>query len=111
MAALLAVWCHAASAAPPPDADPDLAAWFHDQHSVSRAWCCDISDGHILDDSDWRTGPHGYQIRINGIWSDVPPDALRDPAGGPNPTGAAVAWWSVSDGGVRIYCFAPGWEG
>jgi hypothetical protein len=97
-----------AIAAPPPDADPALHDWFDGQHSVTGAWCCLLSDGHILDDSAWRQSGDGYEIRIDGAWVRVPPNAARDPKGGPNPTGAAVAWWIIRADGPHVYCFAPG---
>ena len=93
-----------ASAAPPPGADPALHAWFERQHSVAGAWCCDLSDGAVLAPEDWRASGTGYQARVNGEWRDIPPHALRDPAGGPNPTGSAVLWQR----GGMIFCFAPG---
>jgi hypothetical protein len=98
-----------AHAAPPPGTDLDgpLHAWFEHQFSVSGGWCCNIADGHILSDDDWRIVGTGYQIRINNAWYGVPATAYRDPAGGPNPTGHAIAWWS-SIGPVVVYCFTPG---
>jgi hypothetical protein len=39
---------------------------------------------------------------------DIPADALRDPNGGPNPTGKAIVWYLKTDYGVHIFCFAPG---
>ncbi len=99
-------------AKPPPGADlgGDLHMWFERQHSTSGSWCCDIADGHILGDDDWRTAGASYEVRINGRWLAVPNDALRDPAGGPNPTGKAVVWYSPFGVPPKIYCFCPGWE-
>lgn len=97
-------------AAPPPDGTPDRHIWFENQHSVSGAWCCNVSDGHMLDDNEWRQSAAGYEARINGAWAPVPPDAMRDPKGGPNDTGKAIVWYTIGDDGVRIYCFAPGFE-
>lgn len=107
LAALLA---NAALAKPPPGVpiDPELHAWFERQHSASGAWCCDISDGHMLADSEWRVVAEHYEVFIQGEWMGVGPSQLRDPAGGPNPTGQAVVWYTVGRYGVRIYCFAPG---
>jgi hypothetical protein len=98
-------------AAPPPGADPVRHAWFERQHSVSGAWCCNIADGHLLGDSDWKLVGDDYVVRIVGVWHKVPPSALRDPRGGPNPTGRAIVWYSPWSGGVVIWCFSPGWEG
>ena len=100
---------------PPPGADPVLHDWFDKQHSIKQVYCCNVSDGHILDDQDWHSTGTGYEIRVNGKWFPVPPDAMRDViTGGPNPTGHAVAWYAVLpwyNDGVLIYCFAPGFEG
>ena len=108
---LFAVACMPARAAPPPTADPTgpLHTWFERQYAVNGAWCCNVSDGHMLADEDWRPQGDHYQVRIGGLWYLVPDSALRDPRGGPNPTGAAVIWYTMGAlSGVRIYCFAPG---
>ena len=109
VAAILALLSDAALGAPPPNADPVLHQWFETQHSAGGAWCCDVSDGHILDDGDWRADGIGYAVRISGAWWPVPSDALRDPKGGPNPTGHAIVWF-VNAEVPHIYCFAPGFE-
>jgi hypothetical protein len=106
-------------AAPPPGTDLDSPThkWFHDQYSVKGVWCCDVSDGHLLDDEDWRPSGHsdekqsGYEVRISGRWLPIPSEAMRDPQGGPNPTHKAVVWYTISEVGVLIYCFAPGYMG
>jgi hypothetical protein len=99
-----------AVAAPPPDADPALHDWFERQRSVSGAWCCDISDGHILSGDAWRSAGSSYEVQIDGRWYSVPDDTLRDPAGGPNPTHQAIVWYRKIGGRVVISCFAPGLE-
>lgn len=105
-------------AAPPPGTDMDgpLHHWFDTQHSVTGAWCCRVSDGHVLADKDWRQAWGRYEVHVEGRWVPVPPDALRDPHGGPNPTNSAIVWYLVGGdeaGGaswVNIFCFAPGFE-
>jgi hypothetical protein len=101
-----------ALAAPPPDIDLDgpVHAWFERQRSVIGSWCCSVADGHILDPPDWRTSGGHYEVRIDQVWYDVPANSLRDPSGGPNPTGQAVVWWSRVGGEMVIHCFAPGNE-
>src|ERR1700742_5103664 len=81
-------------AAPPPDIDLNspVHAWFEHQHSVIGNWCCNVADGHILSASDWRISGGRYEVRIDQTWYDVPPTSLRDPSGGPNPTGQAIVW-------------------
>ena len=104
-------WCMKAKGAPPPGTDLNSAlhAWFDRQHNVKGGWCCRLSDGHILADDEWRATGNGYQVKIDGDWFDITPNALRDPVGGPNPTGHAIVWYLKHSGfGVSIYCFAPG---
>lgn len=103
----------AAVAAPPPgtDVSSPLHAWFEAQHSVTGAWCCNLSDGHLLDEDDWGHDALGYRVRIGGAWVDVPQSAMRDPKGGPNPTGHAIVWYTQGSWGLHVYCFSPGWEG
>jgi hypothetical protein len=108
--AVCLVCCRMACAAPPPNPDPALHQWFETQHSVAGAWCCDVADGYILGDADWHHAGDHYEVRIAGQWHPIPPDALRDPHGGPNPTGAAIVWYRQSGDDVRIFCFAPGFE-
>ena len=100
----------AAGAAPPPNPDPVLHQWFETQHSVAGAWCCDVADGFILSDNDWHQQGDHYEVRIGGQWHPIPADAIRDPHGGPNPTGAAIVWYRGSGEDLRIFCFAPGFE-
>lgn len=93
--------------------------WAETQHNLRGDWCCKISDGHFLDDTQWRqvepktTAYSGYQVLIMGQWYDVPAYALRDPhKGGPNPFHKPIVWYSVNWPTVQIiYCFAPGFQG
>jgi hypothetical protein len=98
-----------AVSAPPPNADPALHAWFDRQRNVRGILCCSIADGHILSDEEWRTNGGFYEVYILGEWRQIQPSQLRDPAGGPNPTGRAIVWYTVRER-VIIYCFAPGTE-
>jgi hypothetical protein len=110
----LIFWHLAAYGAPPPGTDFDSPTheWFEGQFSVNRDWCCNVSDGHILADNEWRQDTDHYSVRIKGVWYPIEAASLRDPAGGPNPTGSAIAWYNVDveTGAVKIYCFAPGVE-
>jgi hypothetical protein len=99
-----------ADAAPPANPDPVLHEWFETQHSVTGAWCCNVADGYILPDQDWRQAGDHYEVRIDGTWHPIPPNTLRDPHGGPNPTGAAIVWYLRVGDDLRIFCFAPGFE-
>jgi hypothetical protein len=99
-------------AAPPAgvDANGPLHVWFEHQHSIIGSWCCNLADGHILPGADWRSSTDHYEVRIEGIWHEVPATALRDPSGGPNPTHRAVVWWKQVGDEIVILCFAPGTE-
>ena len=112
LAVLIALFPVMALAAPPPETDlnSSLHWWFERQHSIHGAWCCDLSDGHLLDDQDWRAVGAGYEVRIAGVWFPVAESAMRDPSGGENPTGHAIVWYTIPPrgGAPTIYCFAPG---
>jgi hypothetical protein len=110
---LFSLFAFQARSDPPPGANPAFHAWFEKQYSINGRWCCNEADGHILDDSDWRTNGSGYEVRINGNWKLIPPPAMRNTeTGGPNPTGHAVVWYIIGGtGDIYIYCFAQGFEG
>jgi len=101
----------AVSGRPPPgtDLNSPLHKWFDNQHSVTGAWCCSISDGHILKSKDWRVSGDHYEVWIGGQWRKIKQKMLVNPAGGPNPTGHAIVWYNLyPEGDVQIYCFLPG---
>jgi hypothetical protein len=108
--ALLIAMSTAAIAAPPPNADPALHAWFEKQNNIDGFFCCSLADGHILSDDEWRSNKGIYEVRISGQWYPVSPGWVRDTAGGPNPTGHAIVWYGDDGYGVHLYCFAPGPE-
>lgn len=99
-------------AAPPAGYDPNSPThrWFEAQYSRGGQWCCNVADGHLLEDSDWRLIGDHYEVKLFGVWRSISADALRDPKGGPNPTGHAIVWYLVTEFGLHIYCFAPGFE-
>ncbi len=116
---LLAVLIGAAAngsvvAAPPPGTDltSPTHAWFEQQHNVKGQLCCDVSDGHMLDEKDVRMKGGIYEVRIEGVWFPVGPSEMRDPIrGGPNPTGHPIVWYTRTITrlpGLIISCFAPG---
>lgn len=103
-----------ALAAPPPGTDLGSAThkWFEKQHNVRGELCCDVSDGHILDEKDVRMKDGAYEVRIDGVWFRVGPSEMRDAVrGGPNPTGHPIVWYTRTITplpGWVISCFAPG---
>lgn len=113
-----------ALAHPPPGKviTPASAAWWscHTQPGEARS-CCSKADGHVLGDNDWRRSEDGlhYQVRIYGVWYDVPDDAILNDARecGPNPdvneSDNAVVWyvnhWSDTNTDYPvILCFIVG---
>lgn len=92
-------------AEPPAGADMTLHAWFERQHNLNGGWCCDIADGHVLEDEDTRIIGGQFEVSINGAWRKIAPWMMRQSAfDDPNPTGHPIVWYM----GSAIYCFAPG---
>ena len=97
-------------AAPPPNADPDLAPWFKSlRQPQTNLSCCDrsdcrtvryrIVDGHFQafigsEFARWQNPPYD--------WVDVPENAILHHLD--NPTGEGVACWA----GAKIICFIEG---
>jgi hypothetical protein len=111
----IGLWCTPAAAAPPPgvEVNPEVHAWFERQHNIRGGWCCNISDGHMLEDDAWRSNKDGqYEVLIDGVWYGVLDWQLRTaPQDDPNPTGHAIVWYVKMGNNVTIYCFCPGWVG
>jgi len=92
--------------------------WLERQRNVNNGSCCSNSDGHMLDDNQFRvvggppdsrgdmTGrfhpdpnPDGtgvaYEVNINGHWLPVIYSMIvRQWDADPNPTGKAIVWYS-----------------
>lgn len=94
-------------------ADSPLKAWF-DQLASKKGLCCSFADGFSLADVDWDVQcatiadveQCGYQVRIDGEWTDVPGDAVITE---PNRYGRAVVWpYKDASGATQIRCFMPG---
>lgn len=83
--------------------DPAMHAWFESlQNPATGISCCGQSDGHIMDMKDVRNDGSAWQVRVNGAWVNVPPEAVLDRVD--NPTGSFVAFWSAA-WPDHIYCF------
>jgi hypothetical protein len=92
-----------ALAAPPPDADPNLAPWFRGLHVPGTGTsCCSIADCRPVESR--IVGDH-YEVFVDGKWLRVPPDLILERAD--NPTGRAVVCWTPTAG---ILCFVRGPE-
>lgn len=115
---LLLVLAGTSSAKPPFGSDPTspVAQWFARQHNQRGGSCCGESDGHRLEDNQWKIVGTGaathYEVLIDGQWYPVEDWMLRKDAKDPNPTGQAVVWYGP--GGAysktQIFCFAEGWS-
>ena len=97
-------------AAPPPNADPNLAPWYQSlRQPQTNLSCCDradcrtvqyrIMDGHFQafignEFARWQNPPH--------TWVDVPEGSVLHRHD--NPTGEGVACWA----GAKIICFIEG---
>lgn len=102
--AVLMLGSHAAHAAPPDNADPSLAPFFHALKAPSGIGCCDVSDCRIIEEDRWRLTPDGYEVKwADDQWRRVPPEVVLHV---PNPTGGAVLC-SVPDIAYPL-CFVPG---
>lgn len=114
LAACAPIWAGAAwiaLAAPPAGVELPYHAWFEQQRNLRGGSCCGLGDGHVLADDEWRQRGARYEVLVGETWHTVEPGMMRDPAGGPNPTGHAVAWYTVmADGDVRVWCLARGTE-
>lgn len=75
--------------------------WVKSRHNKQGTSCCEVADGHRLDDVDWKSDGDTYSVRIEGQWVKIPPDHVLTE---PNVIGPAMVWiWN----GVPL-CFIPG---
>lgn len=98
-----------AVAAPPENADPTLAPFFHGLKQPDTGMsCCDVSDCRPV---NIRVHENRLQVFIDrksfsggtDAWVDVPPEKMLKPR--PNPTGQPIACWSELYG---VMCFLNG---
>jgi len=113
VAALAIATACGAFASPPPGTDLNSAIhkWFEEQHVPSGdpqagMSCCSYSDGHILEEEDWRIRDQHYEIRVGEGWYRVRDTQVLSTN---NPTGKPVAWYNKYSSGVVIFCFTPGY--
>lgn len=87
-----------------------LRDWFYALRAKGGARCCSDADGTAIPDVDWESSGGRYRVRIDGVWVDVPEEAVITE---PNLFGRAMVWPVRNngyDGSVSIYirCFMPG---
>lgn len=85
-------------------ANSELKPWFDSLRS-GRGPCCSDADGSALSDIDWDSDRGHYRVRLEGVWVDVPDDAVITE---PNRAGRAMVWPMWLEGVVQIRCFIPG---
>lgn len=85
--------------------------WF-DSLKSGRGPCCSDADGSAVSDPDWDTIGNHYRVKIEGVWYEVPDDAVVTE---PNRVGVAMVWpvrnynYGMSPVlSVTIRCFMPG---
>ncbi len=105
-----------ASIAHPRDLDGKYAAspdreWFKNLTSPKGGLCCDVADGHAIEDPDWemvtdadRPDLH-YRVRLDGEWRDVYDQNVVSQV---NRTGKAFVWTVYDHGFLFPRCFMPG---
>lgn len=85
--------------------DSPLRGWFNSLKSANGL-CCSFADGRTVADPDVEMKSGGYRVRIDGVWHDVPPEALVTV---PNRAGSPIVWpYLDSDGKTQIRCFIAG---
>lgn len=85
-------------------ANSPLKQWF-DGLKSGKGPCCSDADGYVVSDPDWESKNGHYRVRIEGVWYDVPDDAVITE---PNRVGRTMVWPLKGWGGVTIRCFMPG---
>jgi hypothetical protein len=92
-----------AAAAPPSNADPALAPWFHSlMQPGTGVSCCSLSDCRATES---RTNGDHYEALVGEQWVVVPPDKILQRTD--NPIGRAVVCWTPQRG---ILCFVRATE-
>jgi len=113
LAALLCAGIAGSAPAPARDDGPYAQAapgerdWIRGLTNKHGFNCCDTADGTRLEDPDWELfGERGYRVRLEGVWVEVPPEAvIREP----NRLGYAIVWrFRGEDGALHIRCFLAG---
>ncbi len=86
-------------------ADPEVQAWYKQQHNAQGQWCCDESDGHPYFGAYTMNKDGSVTLDLKGGKRMLPAYMVLS---GPNPTGHAV-WWYLTVGDQHTdFCFAPG---
>jgi len=84
--------------------NPELKTWF-DSLKSGKGPCCSDADGTALSDVDWESRSGHYRVRLDGVWVDVPDDAVITV---PNRVGRTMVWPMYHNGQMTPRCFMPG---
>ncbi len=84
--------------------NPELHQWFESLRS-GKGPCCSDADGNAVSDVDWDTAGGHYRVRLDGVWLDVPDEAVITE---PNRIGRTMVWPIRGYLGTSIRCFMPG---
>jgi len=84
--------------------NPELHQWFESLRS-GKGPCCSDADGNAVSDVDWETAGGHYRVRLDGVWLDVPDEAVITE---PNRIGRTMVWPIRGYLGTSIRCFMPG---
>ena len=84
--------------------NPELHQWFEGLRS-GKGPCCSDADGSAVSDVDWDTAGGHYRVRLDGVWLDVPDEAVITE---PNRIGRTMVWPIKGYLGTSIRCFMPG---
>jgi hypothetical protein len=86
-------------------AQSPLKPWF-DSLKSGKGPCCSDADGCAVSNPDWESKDRHYRVRQeDGLWYDVPEDALITE---PNRVGRTMVWPITGSLGRSIRCFMPG---
>jgi hypothetical protein len=104
--------------------DAEHVWWECHVQPVTKRGCCRASDGHVLNDNEWRAaekpdGARVYQVHVGTRWYDVPAQLVINDVNHcgaePNPVNRPLAKvWYTSDWvgdtivDIEIYCFIAG---
>jgi hypothetical protein len=84
--------------------NPELHQWFESLRS-GKGPCCSDADGSAVSDVDRDTAAGHYRVRLDGVWLDVPDEAVITE---PNRIGRTMVWPIKGYLGTAIRCFMPG---
>lgn len=85
-------------------ANSPLKQWF-DSLKSGKGPCCSDADGSAVSDVDWESKEGHYRVRLDGLWLDVPDEAVITE---PNRVGRTMVWPIRGYLGITIRCFMPG---